>query len=253
MMSTHALNTAVKHSRQQGFTLVEIMLAITLSLILMAGVVQVYLSSKTSFNVQNQLSKLQQNQRISVDFLQRDIRQAGFTPLGDPAISVNSRISVVNDENGAEEGNADSITIRYTSNTDCLGAALPAGTTVAVNKYTVDQLTQQLMCEGNGNINNPQPIADGVSDMQILLGENVTQTENSTYAAQMRSPDRYVNIDSLPNMNRVVAVRIALLVRSEESVRSQTVAQQYTLLDSVTNTNDRIKRQVVTTTIPIRN
>lgn len=239
-------------SKVHGFTLVEIMLAITLSLILIAGVVQVYLSSKTSFQVQNQLARLQENQRISVDFLQRDIRQAGFTPLGQPSISLNNRVIVVNDENGAEEGEADSITIRYTSAVDCLGAAVPGGT-IAINKYFVDQLTQQLMCEGNGNPGNPQPVADGVSDMQILLGENVRQNQLSTYDAQTPSPDRYVNVDSLDNMNRVVAVRIALLVRSEESIRSQPVAQQFTLLDSVINTNDRLKRQVITTTIPLRN
>ena len=57
-----------------------ITVAITLSLILIAGVLQVYLSSKESFRVQNELARLQENQRIAVEFLQNSIRQAGFKP-----------------------------------------------------------------------------------------------------------------------------------------------------------------------------
>ena len=239
---------------QHGFTLVEIMLAITLSLILIAGVVQVYLSSKTSFNVQNELARVQENQRISVDFLQRDVRQAGFTSPGQPAIGLSNRLLVVNDDNPDPELNADSITIRYEAAADCLGTPLPAGVTVAINKYSVDQVNNQLLCEGNGNIGFPQPIADGVSDMQVLLGENVTQREASTYAEQTPSPDRYVNVNSLDNLNRVVAVRVALLVQSQQPIRTQNTREEFALLDAPTTiTTDRLKRQVITTTIPLRN
>jgi len=54
-------------------------------------------------------------------------------------------------------------------------------------------------------------------------------------------------------MNNVVSVRIALLIQSEEAIRNQNVTQTFTLLDAVVSPTDRTKRQVVTTTIPIRN
>jgi len=233
-------------NRSQGFTLVEIMLAITLSLILIAGVVQVYLSSKTSFLMQNQLARIQENERISMDFLQRDISQAGFNiPLGQ------QKITVTEGANGA----SDSIIVRYASNTDCLGQAT-AG--IAVNEYFIEtdalgNSLNRLMCRGNGNPNVPQPIADGINSMQILLGENSIDNGSTIYAKQLPSADRYVNVGNVANLNQVVSVRLALLIQSEQAIREQNTAQTFTLLDTVVNTNDRTKRQVVTTTVPLRN
>ncbi len=64
--------------RQRGFSLVEIMVAVTLSLVLMAGVMQIYLSSKQSFRMQEALSRVQENGRFALEFLSRDIRMADF-------------------------------------------------------------------------------------------------------------------------------------------------------------------------------
>lgn len=234
--------------KQRGFTLVEILLAITLSLILIAGVIQVYLSSKTSFHVQHQLARVQENQRISIDFLKRDILQAGFNiPISEDPITI---------EEGSN-GDSDTITIRYASATDCLGQDTPNG--IAVNRYFIqtDDQGSRLVCDGNsvdadGNDLPASPIADGISHMQILVGENTIDNAGSTYSAQLPSADRYVNVGTA-NTNRVVSIRIAFLTQSEEAIRQQNIAESFTLLDNVVNTSDRIKRQVVTTTIPLRN
>ena len=235
--------------KQQGFTIVEIMLAITLSLILIAGVIQVYLSSKASFTMQEQLARLQENQRISIDFLERDILQAGFNiPIGDNPITI---------DEGAN-GDSDSITVRYASATDCLGQDTPNG--IAINRYfivTDNVQGSRLMCNGNsvddnGNGLPAQPIADGITNMQVLVGENTINNAGTSYSAQMPSADRYVNV-ATANPTRVVSIRIAFLTESAQPIRTQNVAQSFTLLDNVVNTNGRIKRQVVTTTIPLRN
>ena len=106
------------------------------------------------------------------------------------------------------------------------------------------------MCEGSEN-GNPQPIADGVSHMQILLGRN---TNFANDPPQMPSADAYVNVRSLDgNLVNVVSVRIALLVHSADPVKRQVVEQPFTLLDINVTQTDRLKRQVVTTTIPLRN
>jgi len=233
---------------QKGFTLVEIMVAITLSLILMAGVGQIYLSSKESFRIQNELAQIQENQRIAVQFLQHDIRQAGFVPFG--AVIIPNSVSVTD---GGSNTNgvalSDSITISYTADKDCLGQDAPDG--IAVNTYSIDN--DRLMCNGNGggakNAGN-QPIADGVSNMQILLGVDSNPDNDST---SMKSADAYVNATSSMVLNNVVSVRIALLVRSAGSVKKQDANLTYNLLDVNVKQTDRIKRQVVTTTIPLRN
>lgn len=64
---------------QQGLTIVEIMVAMVLSLILMGGVLQVFLGSKTSYRVNEALSRLQEDGRFSMEFLTRDVRMAGYS------------------------------------------------------------------------------------------------------------------------------------------------------------------------------
>lgn len=61
-----------------GLSLVELMISITLGLILMAGVVQVFLSSKTVFVSQQGLSRIQETGRLAIEFIGRDLRMASY-------------------------------------------------------------------------------------------------------------------------------------------------------------------------------
>ena len=62
---------------QRGFGLIELMIAMTLGLILILGVAQVFLNSKRSFVVQQQVAVLQENARFLLTRISRDVRQAG--------------------------------------------------------------------------------------------------------------------------------------------------------------------------------
>jgi hypothetical protein len=103
------------------------------------------------------------------------------------------------------------------------------------------------MCLGNGNV-TPQPIADGVENMQVLWGDNVNIGNDPLTGP---SADRYVN--PATGGVTVVSVRISLLVRSLGPIRKQPTAQNFILLDNNIAQNGRFKRQVITTTIPFRN
>jgi type IV pilus assembly protein PilW len=67
-----------RQHRQQGFSLVEMMVAMLVSLILLAGVSQIYLSSRQSYRMQESLSRVQENGRFALEFLSRDIRMSDF-------------------------------------------------------------------------------------------------------------------------------------------------------------------------------
>lgn len=75
-MKKIAIVNSVKH--QSGFSLVELMVAITVGLILMTGVVQMFLSSKTVFTTQQGISRVQETGRLAIEFLSKDIREAGY-------------------------------------------------------------------------------------------------------------------------------------------------------------------------------
>lgn len=66
----------------KGFSLVELMVAVTISLILLAGVVQIYSSSKQAYRIGDASARVQENARFAVDHLTKDIRMAGYLGCG---------------------------------------------------------------------------------------------------------------------------------------------------------------------------
>ncbi len=66
-----------KQKQQSGFGLIEIMVAIALGLLLLAGIGQVYISNYQSSRVANEMARLQESGRFAIHFLAYDIRQAG--------------------------------------------------------------------------------------------------------------------------------------------------------------------------------
>lgn len=64
--------------RQAGLSLIELMIAITLSLLLILGVTQIFLSSKATYVSNQALSTIQESGRFAIDLLAKDIRNAGY-------------------------------------------------------------------------------------------------------------------------------------------------------------------------------
>ena len=62
----------------RGFSLVELMVALLITLILLAGIGQIFLSSKKSFTIQDSLGRMQENGRYAMETLAQDVRRAGF-------------------------------------------------------------------------------------------------------------------------------------------------------------------------------
>ena len=63
---------------QQGFTLVEIMVAVAISVFLLAGILQVMSGNKQTSRYQEAVARIQENARFALMFLGRDFRQAGY-------------------------------------------------------------------------------------------------------------------------------------------------------------------------------
>ncbi len=67
----------------RGFTLVELMIAAAIGLIMVAGIGQIYLASKKSYDAQLNLAQIQDTGRYAFDLLTQDIRRAGAYGLFD--------------------------------------------------------------------------------------------------------------------------------------------------------------------------
>ncbi|MDJ0806799.1 MAG: PilW family protein [Gammaproteobacteria bacterium] len=68
--------------RQRGLSLVELLVASAVGMMLMAGMIQIFVGNKQSYRVQEALSRLQENGRFALMFIERDIRMADYGGCG---------------------------------------------------------------------------------------------------------------------------------------------------------------------------
>ncbi|MCD6266685.1 MAG: prepilin-type N-terminal cleavage/methylation domain-containing protein, partial [Deltaproteobacteria bacterium] len=69
-----------KKQNENGFTLVELLVAMAISVIVMASIGYVYYTQQKSYVAQEQISAMQQNLRAAMYYMEREIRMAGFDP-----------------------------------------------------------------------------------------------------------------------------------------------------------------------------
>jgi len=74
-----------KHdTAQDGFTLVELLVGMVIGLFLMAVLVQLFISNKQAYRLQENLARAQENGRFALEFISRDLRQADFWGCAQP-------------------------------------------------------------------------------------------------------------------------------------------------------------------------
>ena len=87
---------------QKGFSIVELMIAITLSLLLGIGIFQVFTSNQESARLTQALVEVQDTGRLSLDLIARDIRNAGYWGCAGGLDRVNSTIDTGGTDYDAE-------------------------------------------------------------------------------------------------------------------------------------------------------
>lgn len=88
---------------EQGMSLIEVLIALILTSLVMASIFRLYINQHKNWNIQTEITDMQQNARASIDELTRQIRMAGHAlPLGLECIE-------------AYNTNPDTIVINYSS------------------------------------------------------------------------------------------------------------------------------------------
>ncbi len=237
--------TRILHGKpgQQGFSLVEIMVALVLGLVLLGGTITLYASSKDSYRLQENIAGMQENARFAIHALRRSVEMAGYPLLRDIDPFVTDTTS---NGNGTT---SDQFTIQYRSDsatmTDCLGNPVMAGNLV-INQYSVGA-DNSLRCKVG---NTTRRLVENIHNMQVLYGVDDDNDNNA---------NRYVRSDQIgangvPGWTAVVGLRLALLVASENDIGSAQQTSAISLLDTqVDAPTDKRLYRVFTATIPLRN
>jgi len=221
-----------KPKHQDGFTLIEMMISMAIASFLLLVIMVMFSSTSQSRRLQTSLSGLNESGRFAISVLGRDLRMAGYKDDDWLTGALPNTLVVAN---GAPEVGGDSITIQYEAAKDCNYVDTPAG--MAVNAYALNMATFALECNG-------QPIIDDIEQMQIYFGED---TDADGVANRMMSPGE-VGLD----MNRVVSLRLHLLVRSQNDRQSET-EQQYFFDDVTWDAPDTRMRRQYSITVALRN
>lgn len=265
--------TISSKQRQRGFTLVELMVAMAIGLILLAGVAQVFASNKQAYRYNESLSELQDNGNFAIQFITDQLANAGRIPdpwvavksAGDPKNWLPIERQVYPDANlpiSGTEGGAgnDSLIINVAypvaiaqPPTDCAGNPKPAPGDFAVvggNNFGVTN-TMTIATGASGRpalFCNGVEIIEGVENLQVMYGVDTDAD---------RVVDRYFNISQIPagNVRDIYTVRVALMVATVKEARSaQTGTNSKDLLGTtIAVPNDKRLRQVYTTTARVHN
>lgn len=224
--------------KQDGFTLIEIMVSIAISSLVIAGVYGVYTIQQRSYTVQEQVAEMQQRLRAAVNFMSREVRMAGYNPPApyDPSNACDD----------AEITQADAQTFAFsycdvTANT----STTPVSYTSVLRRSTYQLDNKGVLGLLRDNAVTPMPVAEGINAVEFrYLGQG---------GAVLAAPvDR----------TAIRAVQISMLVRSTYPDMKHTDKMLYLprSMDKTWNgtfnanpPNDNFHRRLLITTVYLRN
>jgi len=233
MSKSSRINISSCRSRQSGLSIVELMVALVLSLVVMFVTTSIYVSNKQTYRYLDQYSLVQENGRFAIYFLREHILKAGF-----PREVIDPFPTVPTDDN--------TVIVQYRSGVDCLGTPIPpAPPALPVATSTLRVVGNQLVCTTAATPPVTGVLVDGIETMHVVYGEDTTGDDTAnTYAIRTAVSD----------WNNVVSVRVALVAVGEPN--SLDVAQSVTFNlngNAYSPSADRTPRRVFKTTIPLRN
>jgi type IV pilus assembly protein PilW len=93
----------INFNREAGFSLVELLVAMTLGLIVLTGLSNTFLMQNRAYDMQDQIMVATQKARGAMDLLSRELRMAGYDPRGagfDPLPVSTTQLRIRTDLNG---------------------------------------------------------------------------------------------------------------------------------------------------------
>ncbi|GAB3686000.1 hypothetical protein GCM10028792_39610 [Salinisphaera aquimarina] len=233
------------------------MVALVVGLLLLAGVLQILLGNRESFDAQRSKAHLQENARLASFILENTVAHAGYRTELDssethlfPEFGTQFAEGAVVSGQANTRGQSDTLRVRFQGEGgvhNCRGTAI--GTTDEPQETSFELYVNDddaLICHVIGG--DRQPLVENVDRFEVRYG---LDTDNSTTGV-----DRYVSDLTGFDATQIRSVRVQLLLRSapQENLLPTASAQQFSFSDRSTQTfTDRRGRLLLDQTIALRN
>jgi type IV pilus assembly protein PilW len=217
-MRTIQQTSELRCSEQDGFTLIELMIALLIGLFLAGGLLVLVQDNRRVFGNQNQMAQLQDSERLALSMMTDVIQMAGYFPDPTSNSAQSTMLATTATTPAMVAGQAltgtynaavpgDSITVRYTtSGSDgiltCTGTSSTGAIFTYINTFSVVKNAagvSQLVCTREDGVQ--YPLVNGVTNLSVTYGVNTTGSGNNvdTYqnAAQVTAASNWSNVISL--------------------------------------------------------
>lgn len=209
----------------RGFSLVELMVAMTLALVAMLAATELYTNTRQTYRIQGMQSRLAEDGRYAMSMLQRVLLQANFrtNPVAAAVAGFVTPDASTPATKFQIQFNGDNI-----NTVDCSGAPVAGTPTV----LTVYKSSTQLQCDTTGGASGTWVSGSGteLASFSVKYGVD-TSAPAGTVAPYLCGAsgdcvaDSYVTT-GITN-SQIVAVRICMVLRSTETDASVTRAAAY--------------------------
>jgi len=248
---------------QNGFTIVELLVAMAIGLFLISGVFQLFIANKQSSRIQNNLSHVQENGRFAINEIGRVLRMTGIKSVPVDTTTFTTAAAITGIDNGSL--GADEVFISFQGavgtataggTVDCLGSrylATSPATTITNKFYLANDANgvSSLFCvETTAATPDPQPLVENVVDMQITYGVDTNDSGSANYYVDATTVT--AGTAGTPDWKKVVSVNLNLLVVSDEDAVT-TTAQTYTFNGASVNASDKRLYKAFSITVALRN
>jgi prepilin-type N-terminal cleavage/methylation domain-containing protein len=144
--------------RKTGFTIIELLITLSISSILIAAAYRTFASQHKVYNVQNQVMEMQQSVRVAMGILVRDVRMAGFNST----VALSNPITINPVEEGIRDG-TDSIGVQYQYN------GVERTITYFVDDDAAAPHLIRKVTEGGVDL-SATPLSNNIRDLQVTYG-----------------------------------------------------------------------------------
>jgi len=223
----------------QGFTMVELLVAMVVSLLAMAAIYSTFLTQFKSYHLQEETADMQQNIRAAMYYMQKEIRMAGCDPQRKGIFGFIQ----------ADGDFANANSIRFSEDVNDGAGGLPDGV------LNANETIQYNLNDSDGDLVNDELVRNGVTVAQNIDAIDFVYFDGSDPPVRLNPGPGLTNV-SPTNYDNIRSVEITIVARTDDNLLASSTSRTYKnqQLDTIwVSPTDNFSRRRLTFSLKFRN